>query len=112
MHRRKKTETKRRAKPAPVFKLKAGTPDIKSIDWKLFDERLPSDTDPKHVKKRKEIFRGFDPNGNGYLSLAEIEKGLMTLFHYGMEVKRVVAKSVQRAHRAAKDAIPSKSKKK
>ena len=27
-------------------------------------------------ERRKAMFRQFDPNGNGYLSLAEIEKGV------------------------------------
>mmetsp|Transcript_18129 Transcript_18129/g.25159 ORF Transcript_18129/g.25159 Transcript_18129/m.25159 type:complete len:325 (+) Transcript_18129:13-987(+) len=102
----RRAETKRRAKPAQVFKLKEGTPDIESIDWKLFDERLPSDTSKTSKLRRAEIFVGFDPNGNGFLSLAEIEKGLMGHFHYGVDVKRVVAKSVQRAHKAAKAAAP------
>ena len=47
------------------------------IRWGLILKKLPiSKTDPKEKKKRNEMFIGFDPNGNGYLSLAEVDKGI------------------------------------
>ena len=41
-------------------------------------EKLP--TAKEEAEKRKELFNQFDPNGNGYLSLAEIDKGLIETF--------------------------------
>ena len=48
----------------------------KVIDWKLIDSKLPIELkDDDQVKQRSKIFEQFDPNNNGYLSLAEIDKG-------------------------------------
>eukprot|EP00954_Amorphochlora_amoebiformis_P008061 625367-Amorphochlora_amoeboformis.AAC.1 len=85
--------------------------DIKSVNWERFDVLLPTDRSESSVKKRKEIFRRCDPNGNGYLSVAEVEKGLMEVLGFETEVKRVIWQSVQRAHRGARAAIPEKKDK-
>ena len=47
-----------------------------SIDWNLIDKKLPYQKTPEQFKKRSDIWSGMDVNGNGYLSLAEIDKGL------------------------------------
>jgi len=39
-------------------------------------EKLPTGRTSKEKKKRKELFKLFDPNGNRYLSLAELDKGV------------------------------------
>mmetsp|Transcript_34775 Transcript_34775/g.58875 ORF Transcript_34775/g.58875 Transcript_34775/m.58875 type:complete len:342 (-) Transcript_34775:267-1292(-) len=95
----------RKAERKQVFILKEGSPDLKEIDWELFDAKLPCDRSEASQKTRAKLFAVFDPNGNGLISLAEIEKGLMEVLGYGVDVKRVVAKSVARAHRGAKAAI-------
>ena len=38
--------------------------------------RLPQAKTKVSQGKRQTLFRSFDPNGNGYLSLAEIDKGV------------------------------------
>lgn len=48
---------------------------VKDIDWGRLALWLPCKKNVKDKKRRKEIFDLFDPNGNGYLSLAEIDKG-------------------------------------
>ena len=48
----------------------------KKIDWNEIRSKLPLERDQEGVKKRAKLFRDFDPNGNGYLSLAEIDKGV------------------------------------
>jgi hypothetical protein len=46
------------------------------IDWKGINDKLPVKNTPEDLKKRKAMFKSFDPNGNGFLSLAEVDKGL------------------------------------
>jgi hypothetical protein len=40
------------------------------------EEKLPWRNTPEHKAKRDQYWQGFDVNGNGYLSLAEIDKGM------------------------------------
>jgi len=47
-----------------------------NIDWAGLREKLPMEKTAEQKEKRKEMFESFDPNGNGYLSLAEVDKGL------------------------------------
>ena len=42
------------------------------IDWESINEKLPYQRNPEEKAKRRELFNQFDPNGNGYLSLAEV----------------------------------------
>ena len=44
------------------------------------DSLLPVKKNMEDEKKRMEYFVGFDPNGNGILSLAEVEKGIFIYF--------------------------------
>jgi len=48
----------------------------KSIDWAAINEKLPYQRNDEQKAKRKEIFNSFDVNSNGYLSLAEVDKGM------------------------------------
>jgi len=41
----------------------------------VINSNLPVSKSAEDKKKRKEMFKIMDPNGNGYLSLAEIDKG-------------------------------------
>ena len=42
------------------------------IDWESINAKLPFEKNDEEKAKRKELFNQFDPNGNGYLSLAEV----------------------------------------
>lgn len=44
--------------------------------WRLLKDKLPWGSSPEHVAKRDQFWAGFDVNGNGYLSLAEVDKGI------------------------------------
>lgn len=44
--------------------------------WAELNEKLPWHVRPDELIKRKEIWDSMDVNGNGYLSLAEIDKGM------------------------------------
>ena len=48
----------------------------KDVDWHAINQKLPVKNTSEDAEKRKKMFSGFDPNGNGYLSLAEIDKGI------------------------------------
>ena len=49
---------------------------LQKIDWAGIMKKLPLGKDQDSVNARNKMFRDFDPNGNGYLSLAEVEKGV------------------------------------
>ena len=44
------------------------------IDWASLNAKLPLEKNDEDKAKRQELFKQFDPNGNGYLSLAEVWK--------------------------------------
>ena len=69
-------------------------------------ERLPTGLDDVDTQIRKQLFKRFDPNGNGYLSLAELDKGLLVQFKLDGDSDFVVKKckpAILRAFQAAKD---------
>jgi len=43
-----------------------------NIDWDSLNAKLPLEKNDEDKAKRQELFKQFDPNGNGYLSLAEV----------------------------------------
>ena len=46
------------------------------MDWELIAKRMPTGRDKASHKKRRKIFKAMDVNGNGILSLAEVDKGI------------------------------------
>jgi hypothetical protein len=46
--------------------------------------KLPIGKSESDQTRRNELFQQFDPNGNGYLSLAEVDKGVHDIL--GLEV--------------------------
>ena len=42
------------------------------IDWDTINTKLPYERSDEAKNKRRELFNQFDPNCNGYLSLAEV----------------------------------------
>jgi Ca2+-binding EF-hand superfamily protein len=78
------------------------------IDWDSIREKLPTEKTPEQKAKRSELFDQFDPNGNGFLSLAEVHKGcrdVLGLYEI-FECKKVI----MRAFQAAKGVNNAKSK--
>ena len=45
---------------------------MSDIDWAEINAKLPFERSDEAKAKRKDLFQQFDPNGNGYLSLAEV----------------------------------------
>ena len=56
------------------FAPKKKSGDFNAI-WAELRVKLPRSKSAEDAEKRKTLFNQFDPNGNGYLSLAEIDKG-------------------------------------
>ena len=80
---------------------------LKDINWEAIKKCLPCKKTKAHKEQRDAMFKTFDPNGNGYLSLAEIERGLLVLgkdYHFLASAKT----PMRRAFMAAK--AHSKSK--
>eukprot|EP00929_Paragymnodinium_shiwhaense_P097461 TRINITY_DN59129_c0_g2_i1.p1 TRINITY_DN59129_c0_g2~~TRINITY_DN59129_c0_g2_i1.p1 ORF type:complete len:1184 (+),score=222.24 TRINITY_DN59129_c0_g2_i1:85-3636(+) len=80
-----------RAKPGPGHS-----------DWSAIARKLPTGRDADSQKARKSLFSRFDPNGNGILSLAEIDKGIgETLGPYCKVAKPAVNRAFHAARRIA-----------
>ncbi len=47
-----------------------------NIDYAHLREVLCVERNEEGLKKRQKMFSDFDPNGNGFLSLAEVDKGI------------------------------------
>eukprot|EP00665_Eupelagonemidae_sp_cell47_P002141 gene2142-689_t len=79
-----------------------------NIDWAAITAKLPGTLSPEHKALRKEYWAKLDFNGNGYLSLAEIDKGMRDV----LQISAIYsAKPVMmRAFHAAKGAVATKSR--
>lgn len=79
----------------------------KKIDLAAIQEKLPIENTEEEKTKRSELFQQFDPNGNGYLSLAEIDKGCRDVL--GLYELFECKKVIMRAYQAAKQIHNGKS---
>lgn len=61
---------------------------------------------PEDKARRKEMFRQFDPNGNGYLSLAELDLGIKAIIRN--EELFDAKPAIMRAYQSAKNCVKSK----
>ena len=50
-----------------------------NIDWEEINAKLPFERTDDGKEKRKELFKHFDPNENGFLSLAEVSKNTFSV---------------------------------
>jgi hypothetical protein len=78
-----------------------------SIDWAKIRDKLPTEKTDEQKAKRKTLFERFDPNGNGYLSLAEVHKGCRDVL--GLPEIYENKPVMMRAFQAAKGANNAKS---
>ncbi len=90
-----------RRKPKKSFLRDPG--NMSKMDWEFFDQVLPLDGSKESISALKRCFSRGDGNGNGLISIAEVEKALMQTLNYDRTVKSALAPSVKRAHRVAKD---------
>ena len=49
--------------------------EASEVDWSDLNSKLPIEKNDEERSKRKEMFKGMDPNQNGYLSLSEVRAG-------------------------------------
>lgn len=96
--------------PLPGMKSSGGPKSSsRGIDWDMIAQKMPtSKTDPVQIKRRAELWKYFDNNGNGYASLAETQKGIRD----GLQLDDLfeAKPAIIRAFNFAKDAIPGKAK--
>jgi len=58
------------------------------VDWEAVDKKIPVAATPDGRAARAKLFLSFDPNGNGLLSLTEVNGGLPTLVSgMGLNIK-------------------------
>ena len=53
------------------------TMDASEIDWETINEQMPYDHSDESHARRREIWNGMNVNGNKFLSLAEVDKGVI-----------------------------------
>lgn len=72
------------------------------VDWAALRDKMPTGKSAEDKQKRSELFKAFDPNGNGYLSLAEVDKGCRTVLglYEIFEAKPVIMRAFQTAKSA------------
>ncbi|EOD21115.1 hypothetical protein EMIHUDRAFT_241669 [Emiliania huxleyi CCMP1516] len=74
--------------------------------WAELSAKLPSGKSEEDKKQRKQLFNAFDANGNGCLSLAEVDKGIGTVIKN--EALFSAKRPIMRAFQAAKGLSQSK----
>ena len=79
-----------------------------NINWAEIREKLPYGRDPATKAKRDKIWSYIDVNGNGYVSLAEVDKGLRDVLQLDSVFN--CKKAIMRAFQASKNAVKTKSK--
>ncbi|MCQ2821500.1 MAG: hypothetical protein MJ252_29940, partial [archaeon] len=77
------------------------------FDWTGMMNKIPWENNEAARKKRKEMWRAIDMNGNGYCSLAELDRGIRDVLNLPtvFDAKR----PIMRAFQAAKTACKAKS---
>ena len=79
------------------------------IDWNKIKEKLPTSKSKEDQAKRLKMFRQFDPDGNGFLSSAEVNKAIRRVLNIDEQVFDVKP-AIDKAFSIAKDSKPSKGK--
>ena len=80
-----------------------------SVDWRALTASLPVGKDDASRARRRELFGRFDFNGNGYLSLAEVDKAVRSELGAGSAVLFSSKPVLMRAFQAAKGAVKTSS---
>eukprot|EP00667_Euglena_gracilis_P029078 EG_transcript_37994 len=71
-----------------------------TIDWPSISHKLPAGRSPAEKAQRDQLFRQADPNGNGYLSLAEVDRAIRDVLR--LDAVFDCKPAIMRAFQAAK----------
>lgn len=82
------------------------TTKMSNIDWTALNAKLPTGKSPESKAARKKMFHDFDPNGNGILSLSEVDKGCRDVL--GLHAVFDAKPAIMRAFQIAKGSKASK----
>ena len=82
--------------------------DYKNFDWNGFLNNLPIKKTAEDRAKRKKMWDAIDMNKNGYVSLAEFDRGVRDVLNLPQIFS--LKKVLMRAFQASKDKIKAKSK--
>ena len=82
--------------------------DFKNFDWDGLIKKLPIKKTAAERAERKKIWNAIDMNGNGFISLAEFDRGIRDVL--GLPQIFSLKKVLIRAFNAAKDKIKGKAK--
>ncbi|KAI1338001.1 flagellar calcium-binding protein-like protein TB-44A [Xylariaceae sp. FL0016] len=77
------------------------------INWDKVNSQLPYEKDPAAKAQRDDLWNRIDVNGNGYLSLAEVDKGIRD--ELALTSLYDAKPAIMRAFQAAKRAVKTKS---
>ena len=83
--------------------------DYKNYDWAALLEKLPVKKNAEERAKRRSLWKAMDMNGNGYLSLAEFDRGIIDVLNLPDIFKQ--KKIILRAFTLAKNKVKGKTKK-
>lgn len=77
-----------------------------AIDWTAINAKLPIAKNAEQKAQRKAMFKEFDPNGNGILSLAEVDKSVRDV----LKIDEIfdAKPAIMRAFQIAKNCTKSK----
>ena len=82
--------------------------DFKNFDWEGFLKKLPVQKTAADREARKKIWNAIDMNGNGFVSLAEFDRGVRDVL--GLPQIFSQKKVLIRAFNAAKNKVKGKAK--
>ena len=77
------------------------------IDWTSINEKLPYQRTEEQKTKRRELFNQFDPNGNGYLSLAEVFVFFFTNFFPLYQLTYFIFTKILQVDKGMRDVLQS-----
>ena len=81
---------------------------MSDINWAEIKEKLPYERTPEQYEKRMKLWSQIDVNGNGIVSLAEVDKGMRDVIDCEAVFKEKAV--MLRAWNAAKAVVPSRRK--
>merc|ERR1712154_611838 len=82
--------------------------DASEIDWETINEQMPYDHSEESHARRREIWNRMNVNGNKFLSLAEVDKGVIDVL--GLEDVFDSKRAINEAFYFAKNSSPGDSK--